>query len=522
MLLIPRSIMSACPDPVPPASQTSAPAREGEATVGGTTRAVARNAFHLLLGQVGTTVLAILLAACLGRFLGAADFGLYYLLTSTSSFAYVLVEWGQSPYVIAEVARNRERAGPLLGTSLVLRVIGALVITAVACVALALLGYERRTCWLAALFIATFLPFFLVQGYAMIFRGFERMDLEASATVVNKVLVLGLTAAAFAVHGGLAGALIAQGIAGVGSLVLAAWLFKRLQVRHLGAQLENAKAILAGGTPIVATSLSNAASQYLEVVSLSKFALVETVGWYGAARNIFGTIVSIAAILGTAAFPGLSRAAGDTKEFRRELAAAMRPLLGIAALATVGSYLFADVGVGIVFGRAKFAQAALIIKANAPGQFLLFIDFLLGAATVALGRAKWLALVKALNILLAVGLYVTLIPLFQHRYGNGGIGVVIANGVAETAMLAAIVGIFPRGALAGSLLVDAGRALAASAGTLLLFRVLPRFTPVLGIPVCVIAFLGLAAAVGLIRRAELEGFRKLLLRRGKRRPERPA
>ena len=35
---------------------------------------VARNAFHLVLGQASTTVLAVLLSAALGRWLGAADF----------------------------------------------------------------------------------------------------------------------------------------------------------------------------------------------------------------------------------------------------------------------------------------------------------------------------------------------------------------------------------------------------------------------------------------------------------------
>ena len=363
--------MSTRPDSVPPVSQASAPTVD-QAPVGRSTHAVARNAFHLLLGQVGTTALAILLAACLGRCLGASDFGLYYLLTSTSNFAYVVVEWGQSPYVIAEVARNRDRAGTLLGTSVVLRVVGALVIAALSSVTLALLGYDRRTCWLAALFIVTFLPFFLIQAYAMIFRGFERMDLEASATVVNKVLVLGLTAAAFAAHAGLGGALIAQGIAGLGSLAMAAWLFRRLRVRHLRAHLQDAREVIVGGTPIVAATLTSSATLYLEVVCLSKFSPVESVGFYGAARNIFGTIVSIAAILGTAAFPGLSRAAGDTKEFRRELASAMRPLLGIAALATVGSYLFADVAVGIVFGRARFAQAAFDHQGERPGSVLAF------------------------------------------------------------------------------------------------------------------------------------------------------
>src|SRR5437899_11533970 len=66
--------------------------------------AVARNAFHLVLGQAVTTALAIVLSAALGRSLGAADFGLYFLASAGSTFAYVVVDWGQQFYVIRYVA----------------------------------------------------------------------------------------------------------------------------------------------------------------------------------------------------------------------------------------------------------------------------------------------------------------------------------------------------------------------------------------------------------------------------------
>jgi O-antigen/teichoic acid export membrane protein len=55
---------------------------------------IARNAFHLVLGQVATTALAIVFSAVLGRSLGARDFGLYFLISSFSAFGYVLVDWG--------------------------------------------------------------------------------------------------------------------------------------------------------------------------------------------------------------------------------------------------------------------------------------------------------------------------------------------------------------------------------------------------------------------------------------------
>src|SRR5512140_1410404 len=90
--------------------------------------AIARNAINLVAGQVITTLLAIVFSAALGRSLGAGDFGLFFLATTFSGFAFVVVDWGQQFYVIREVARLPDRGGGLLGTTLLLRGGAALVI----------------------------------------------------------------------------------------------------------------------------------------------------------------------------------------------------------------------------------------------------------------------------------------------------------------------------------------------------------------------------------------------------------
>src|SRR5579863_6816121 len=75
-----------------------------------------RNALHLGLGQVATTVLTVALSAAIARTLGAADFGLLYVLTSIATFAYVFVDWGHGPYVTRETARHPNRSGELMGS----------------------------------------------------------------------------------------------------------------------------------------------------------------------------------------------------------------------------------------------------------------------------------------------------------------------------------------------------------------------------------------------------------------------
>src|ERR1700730_4596120 len=161
-------------------------------------RTVARNAFHLAVGQATTTGLAILFSAVLGRSLGAHEFGVYFLIGSFSVFAYALVDWGQQFYVIREGARQPERGSLLLGTTLVLRAGGAVLVAIASGLAVWALGYDEIIRWYCVAFIAVSLPFFLAQSFGLIFRGHDRMGLDAWVSVANKSSLVGLALALLA------------------------------------------------------------------------------------------------------------------------------------------------------------------------------------------------------------------------------------------------------------------------------------------------------------------------------------
>jgi O-antigen/teichoic acid export membrane protein len=444
---------------------------------------VARNAFHLVLGQVATTAIAIVLSAALGRSLGAVDFGVYYLVLSMSTFAYVFVEWGQSLFVIREMARQPGRAGDFLGTALAMRVAGAALVAAPTGLAAWALGYDARTCWLAVALVATSLPFFLAQGYGMVFRSRDRMGLDAQVSVANKALALVVVLGALALGTGIPGVLVAQGLAGAGALLLAARSYRRLDAGPLRRSREAAREILVGGLPILFMMVAVSVQPYLDAIILSKLAPADAVGWYGAAKNIMGTLVAPSMILAAAIYPRLSRVAGDIPVFRAEMRSALRPMLWLGALGAVGTYLFADVAIGLVFGSRGFGPAATILQAFGPALFLVFVDVLFGHVITAVGRATGFAVAKVLSVVVSTGLSLWLVPHFQERLGNGGVG------------------------------LDVGRALAAAAATVALFRVLPGgLHPVLGIPLCVAAYGAASMALGLMSRRDL-GLLKVLLRR---------
>jgi PST family polysaccharide transporter len=457
-----------------------------------------------------TTALAIVFSAALGRTLGASDFGLYFLISSFSAFAYVPVDWGQQTYVIREVARHPERGSLLLGTTLVLRTAGAALVTVPSGLAAWALGYDAITCWYTVVFIAVSLPFFLAQSYGMVFRARDQMGLDAGVSVANKIALIGIALGALALGRGLPGVMAAQALAGFIALAVATYLYRRVTTGSLRYSPRVAREILVGGTVFFSSSVLSSIQPYIDVVILSKLAPSDAIGWYGAAKNIMGTMIAPAVILGAASFPHLVRSAAHRGPFKAHVRAALRPILWLGALAAIGTFLFADDAIAIVYGQRQFAPSGIILKVYAPGFLLLFMNVLFVYALVALGRAKAAAVVKMANLVVCVALELVLIPIFQRHAGNGGIGVVAAFVASEFVVLGGAIFLLRQEGFGLDISVDIARALGSAALTLLLFWLIPPLPFLIGVPVCVIAFSLCSIGLGLVRRSDVELFRAML------------
>lgn len=474
---------------------------------------LARNVFNLLMGQISTTVLTIVLSAAVARTLGPVDFGVWYLITAVSTFAYVFVDWGHGAYVIREVARRPERTGELLGTVLAVRVLSALVLTAPAVVIGWLLGYPARTLAFIAGMMVAWMPVYLGLTFGWAFRGKERMEFDAllNVTLKGMTLVFGV---AMLLNGGRIGALLmATAAAGLITLTVAVFIYHRLNLGRLRVTRAMGRELLIGGAPMVTMTIAVASQPYIDANMLSRLSTPDVMGWYGAASTFTSTLIAPAFVLASAAYPRLSVAAANRGEFRMLLHDALRPLTFVAVLGGVGTFLFADVAVNLVYSAEKYGPSAIILKSFAPAMMLVYIDMMLGTAILAAGRAVQLAAAKVMSIAVIAGCEVLLIPYCQAHYGNGAIAVMLSFGIGELVMVAGSLYLLPKGTLHSSIGLDFLRAFAAGVGTLLTIRVLPQFSPFVMIPLAIATFSGLAIVVGLIRRSDLEAIGNLLRRR---------
>jgi O-antigen/teichoic acid export membrane protein len=494
--------------PLPDASGNQEEVNLVEGTQGGR-GTVTRNAFHLLLGQVTTTVLAILFSALLGRALGATEFGLYFLIASFSGFAYVIVDWGQNFHITREVACRPEHGGLFLGTALVLRTAAAAVVAVPSGLVAWTLGYNATTCWYVVVFIAASLPFFLAQSYGMIFRARDRMGFDAWLSVANKFAVLGFALPLLALGEGLPGVLVAQALAGFLALAIAIRLYRRLTTDPLRYSREIARQLVVSGGTLITFNLANNIQSYIDVVLLSRFASADVIGWYGAASNILGTLLAPALIIGTASVPQLSRAAASGVPFKAEIRAALRPILWLGALASIGTFLFADDAIAIVYGQ-HFGPSAVIMKVSALGFLQLFMSVSFFTTLFALGRAKALSVMRVTGVVITTALEPVLIPIFQERMGNGGIGVAAAAVASEFVIVVIAIFLLRREILDLDFWVDIARALGSVALTFFFFLWMPPIPFLVGVPLCVIVFSLSSLGLGLVQRDDIRLFKTFL------------
>jgi O-antigen/teichoic acid export membrane protein len=202
-------------------------------------------------------------------------------------------------------------------------------------------------------------------------------------------------------------------------------------------------------------------------------------------------------------YPRFSKAALNKDDFSRVLRMAFRPLLLVALLGAIGTFLFADTAIGFIYSREKFEPAGAILRAFAPVLLLVYVSIMFGQAIMALGRAAPLAWVKLASVVVTTALEFVLIPWSQARFENGGVGVMFALAGGELLMVVAAV-VLIRDSINRGMFVDLLRGLAVGAGTIATMQLLPVIPWFIGVPLCIGSFLGLCFLAGLLHRDDLQ------------------
>jgi O-antigen/teichoic acid export membrane protein len=295
--------------------------------------------------------------------------------------------------------------------------------------------------------------------------------------------------------------------AGLGLAALALAL-RPLGISGLSVRRAALRQLAGEGSPFLLLGVVLALQTNVDAVMLSRLAPAEAMGWQAAALKLVGVLIFPANALISSLYPTLSRLfVEDRAAYAKTARSGLRGSLFLAVPVALGCAVFPDIGTSL-FDRSAFGPAEANLRLLSVYLLLMYVTMTLGCCLSAAGRQRPWAAGQLACVAVSLAIDPLLIPWFQARMGNGGLGVCATLLLSEVLMLALAVALVPRDLLDLALLRSLARAVAAGGGMLAVAH-LAR-----GLPVLVAAGLAVAGyAVGLWSvagedRAQLHRLRK--------------
>jgi len=489
------------------------PSSNGTAEQGATRRLVAKNALYLTLSQAATVPVSVLLNAMMARYLGAEAFGYIYLAATFSGFGMLAVGWGHDGVLPAMVAQDRSTAGALLGTSFAWRAGAALFVYVVLAALCHFLGYNAELQWALGLtYVGTVLSMFVAACKDTI-RGFERADIPALAHVGQQFLVAALVVPVLLLGGRMRSTLAVTAAAGAIVFIFIVRSLRSVGIGRVSLQRHAFKALFIGGAPFVVNGLAMALQPNIDAIYLSKFGSLEAVGWFAVARRLVGLLLFPAAALIGALYPTLCRLwVSDKQEFRRTSQGSLHSVALLVVPIALGCGLFPDVGIAI-FNKETFGPAADDLRVLSFYLFLVYFSMPLGTCILAAGKQRAWSVVQSLCVVVSLVLDPLLIPWFELRYGNGGLGPCVASVASELLVVGGGILLMPAGIFDRALWRSLLHTCLAGLGMAGVALALRSITPFLAAPIAVFAYGAGLWITGEITRSHIAQVRGVITRK---------
>src|SRR4051794_721500 len=380
-------------------------------------RGVAGDAFGVLSATVVALGFGFVTSIVVARLLGPDGRGLLGVAYSVASIAVAIGSLGV-PVAIAYYASRRPRLLPRLLGSALLYTAGLFVVLLALAVLLSALGLgwsgESRgfRLWgLTALLTWALMLEFIAVNTLRAGGLYRRLN---SFLVVSRATILVLTILLVAVLDlGSSGALLA--LAG-GSFTYAALSLPMFVRRGIGVSRGVFGAMIGFGWRVQVGRLIQIGNGRLDVLVLSVFAPLSTVGIYVVAQVIAELVMLVPTAIGFVALPAIARGGADAPDAGSTVRlSGTLSLIGVLGVAVVGPALI-YVGYGSAYGNALWPLYILL-----PGVWLFGAGNVIGDILRGRGRPGLASVLAGVAIVVTVVLDVLLIPRF------GAVGAAIAS-----------------------------------------------------------------------------------------------
>lgn len=392
-----------------------------------TGQTIVKNTAWLTAGKLGSRLLRLVIVIYAARVLGATSWGMFSYAASLIGVFAVLTDFGISPMLTRETAKDPRNAKPeIISTALYLKIL--LLSPAIICICFfashlpALMGIAPLLGFFALILS---LDTFRQLGFSII-KARERMEIQAGLYVLTNAVIVILGLLLLSRWPSVSSLTYAYTI---GSLIgaLATWFYLRSYIKNLFLTFDwaLAKEMLKTAWPFAITVSLASIMIGTDILILGFLKPVEDVGFYSIADRVIQFLYAPALIIATSMFPVLARLAQtDDHQLKKLVGRTVRYMLyGLIPASGIG-ILIAPWAIPMVFGHA-YSPSVLPIQILLTTIAIRFISTLLSHVLFAYDARRTLATFAFFGIVLNVVLDFLLIPQF------GIAGAAVATSVVQ-------------------------------------------------------------------------------------------
>ncbi|NLP11040.1 flippase [bacterium] len=310
-----------------------------------------RNIGFVGVSQFLYTGLAFVLVPFVARYLHSEGYGLYNVATILGFYLGLMNDLGVSTLITREISKSKLIAARLVAEAMMLK--SLLTIFA----SLIIYFYVRfsRMDGPATQAVFIFCIASIISSYAnsmiAVFRGFQKMELEALATLIDKLtsVILGIffLAQGYGIRTFLFSFVVSESI----KTGVCYYLLRRtLRPFHFSFHVRRASIILKKSVPFGLTVFLAVCYNYLAVLLLHSLTTLEEVGFYTAGLKLLSLTAILPTVLATAFLPQLTQARAKPEALTKIFSSGLKYLLFFSIPLIPFISLYADTLIHILFG----------------------------------------------------------------------------------------------------------------------------------------------------------------------------
>lgn len=389
-----------------------------------------KNTSWLLGEKILRMTLGLFVGIWVARYLGPERFGLFSYAQSFVALFGAIATLGLDGIVIRQLVNNENQRGSLLGTSFILKLIGAVLVLSLLAVSLFFQANDYQTNSLI----------FIIAS-ATLFQSFNVIDFYFQSAVLSK----------YVVYSNVFSLLLSSFIKVIlilneapliafayvilfDSLVLASgfiyfYVLKRLSIRCWVFDKNVAKSLLKDSWPLILSGLVVSMYMKIDQIMIKNMLGSGDVGQYAAAVRLSEVWYFIPMIISSSLFPAILNAKKISKELYYSRIQQLYDLMAWMAIAIAIPMTFlSDWMIYFLYG-AQFSEAGGVLMVHIWSAVFVFLGVASSKWFVAEGLQRYSFYRTLFGAILNIGLNLVLIP--QYGIYGAAIATLVSQTVAS-------------------------------------------------------------------------------------------